>query len=132
MGIGHRRVSGRPIPLYKILEMILKCEEEFSRHFIGGWHFPDVDGFYRGSNGRLLHEPSSIVASLAPEVDAYKWAQLKALASSIAFDLSQESVLLARYRLLGEMELVAPFQIPLKQTSGSHLQVLRREEKIAS
>ena len=132
MGIGHHRVSGTPVPLYKVLEMVLKCEEELARHFNGGWHFPDVQGFYRASNGHIVYEPSSILASLTPEVDAYTWAQLKALASMVAFELSQECVLLGRYHLAGEMELVTPFQVPLKQTSGSRLQVVRREEKIAS
>ena len=130
MFIGHHRVSGEPVPLYKILAMEHHCQTKLDC-FGGGW-LEICEGWYVHIDGRLMFEPCSILNLRADEISDDMKAQLIELASHVAFELDQESVLVSWFRQEGEMHYVPPSSAPLVRNKSARVRIISREEKDAS
>ena len=134
MFIGHHRVDGEPVPLYKVLAMETLCQARLGRLFKGGFT-ATCEGWYEGDGGDFLSEPCSIIVSLTPAVNERAWAQLNALAGDVAMQLHQECVLVAKFDLGGnsEMRFVPPAQATIERDKTSQwIEVSVREEKHAA
>ena len=103
-------------------------------HLFSGGFSISGDGWYESVDDCFLIEPCSILESFASDLSAGAWVQLKELASQVAFELDQECVLLAWYRLDGELYWATPSQVPLKRYKSTRrvYRVMGSEDRHAS
>jgi len=127
--IGHHRIGGEPVPLYKVLAVEEKCKDRLDKLNIRGGVTLVCEGWYKGEyGGQRIEEPCSIIASLMGVLSEDDWTQIKELASDAAWQLKQESVLVAKFGSSGsEMHYAQPAQMGLDREKSSRV---GREEEI--
>lgn len=104
----HDSKNGDTIPARRVKEVEKWVLGQFSELFQGGVLEHHVGG-YRSANGRIMLEPCTIIWSYTKEVDKnIQW--LRRVASRVAHELQQESVLLSTSKVAnGLMEWVTSY-----------------------
>jgi len=106
MAIGHHRSDDEPLPRDRV-ETAKKFGLSKLTHMLsGGWVIDGNGGHKRA--GQCLFESCSLLTAYTTEVGEDEWAQLLIVASEIATQLEQESVLITIQRVDGTMLWVKP------------------------
>ncbi len=109
---GHSRSDGDTNPFNRIQAADRHCAKSSGKIF-GGAYLTRGIGAFRDEVGRVVLESCSILNCLAHEVTDTNWQDLTRLANEIGETLGQESVLLAKLEVEGQIDLVSPYGVPI-------------------
>ena len=108
MAFGHHCSDGKPLPPNRIETAKNLGLSTLTLIFSGGWVNDYKGGHKSAADGHCVLEPCSLLTAYAKEVGEDEWTQLLIVASKIATELEQESVLIRIQRVDGMMHWVKP------------------------
>lgn len=107
MAIGHHCSNGESLPPDRVEAAKNLGLSKLTHILSGGWAI-DGNGGHTSAEGRCLLEPCSLLTAYATEIGESDRTQLLTVASVIAAQLEQESVLITIKRVDGTMLWVKP------------------------